>query len=103
MVEANSRIICELKDFLNLVTQDPEFRKVAILSSSDFTRERKLGIECIIGFIANLPKRSLSVELQDFFESLGIEGQAATKGAFSQQRTKLIPHFYVRFYHSPTT
>lgn len=94
MVEANLRIICELKDFLNLVTRDPEFRKVAILSSSDFTRERKLGIERIIGFIANLPKRSLSVELQDFFESLGIEGQAATKGAFSQQRTKLRPHFF---------
>jgi len=94
MVEANLKIISELKAFLNVVLIDPEFRKVAVQSASDFTRERKLGLLKVISFIMNLPKRSLSVELDEFFELFDSCTKTATKGAFSLQRTKLNPKFF---------
>jgi hypothetical protein len=41
-----------------------------------------------------MPKRSLSIEIQEFFDSLGKESGRATKGAFSLQRSKLKPLFF---------
>jgi hypothetical protein len=48
----------------------------------------------IIGMLINLPKRSLSIELQSFFESLEQPDSCCTKGAFSLQRPKLKPIFF---------
>jgi hypothetical protein len=95
MVDANLKIISELKYFLKIVLVDSDFRKVAFRSVSDFTRNRKLGFIRIVGFIMNLPKRSLSVELEDFFELFDEGNETATKGAFSLQRTKLNHKFFL--------
>jgi hypothetical protein len=63
-------------------------------SPSDFSRNRKLPLTKIIGMLINLPKRSLNIELQSFFESLEQPGFCCTKGAFSLQRPKLKPIFF---------
>lgn len=94
MVSANLKIINELKAFLEIVTKNPEVRKLIAQSDSDFSRIRKLPLESLVSLIINLPKRSLSIELQEFFENLGKPDLAATKGAFSLQRTKLLPLFF---------
>jgi len=94
MVEANVKIIEELKYFLRTVCSEPTIRKLVTLSEKDFTRERKLTIDRIASLIINLPKRSLSIELQEFFGCLDQDIAPSTKGAFSLQRTKLKPLFF---------
>lgn len=94
MVEANVKIIKELKNFLRLVAMDSDIRKLVTERENDFSRERKLPLEKIAGIIINMPKRSLSIELQEFFDSLGNGQEACTKGAFSLQRAKLKPLFF---------
>ena len=94
MVEANVSIIEELKYFLELVSKDPSVRKSVTLSETDFTRERKLTLKRVVGIIINMPKRSLSIEIQEFFESLDKGLESSSKGAFSLQRTKLHPLFF---------
>jgi len=94
MVAANVKIIEELKSFLEIVSEEPEIRKLFTESEEDFTRDRKLPLERIAGIIINMPKRSLSIEIQEFFNSLGEESASSTKGAFSLQRTKLQPLFF---------
>jgi hypothetical protein len=94
MVEANVRIIEELKYFLEIVSDDPTLRKVVTQSEKDFTRDRKLTFERLVGLIINMPKRSLSIEVQEFFDSLEKGLEPSTKGAFSLQRTKLQALFF---------
>ena len=94
MVNANVKIIEELKSFLNAVIEDPEIKVLFTTYPSDFTRDRKLPLEKIVGILINLPKRSLSIELQSFFESLDQSDLLCTKGAFSLQRGKLKPIFF---------
>ena len=91
MVDANVKIIEELKSFLNTVIEDPEIRELFTTNPKDFIRDRKLPLKKIIGILINLPKRSLSIELQSFFEALNQESLCCTKGAFSLQRAKLKP------------
>jgi hypothetical protein len=94
MVEANVRIIEELKYFLEVVSKDPSLRNLVTETKKDFTRDRKLPMERIVGLIINMPKRSLSIEIQEFFESLEKDLEPSTKGAFSLQRTKLKSLFF---------
>lgn len=94
MVRTNVKIIEELKLFLDTVLEHPEIRGLFTTKPSDFSRERKLPLRKLIGFLINLPKRSLSVEIQSFFEVLDQGGASCTKGAFSLQRTKLKPDFF---------
>ena len=94
MVEANIKIIEELKFFLDTVSSDSDIRKLVTESENDFSRERKLPLERIAGIIINMPKRSLSIEIQEFFDSLGKGLEGGTKGAFSLQRSKLKPLFF---------
>ncbi|MGZ5192137.1 MAG: IS4 family transposase, partial [Flavisolibacter sp.] len=94
MVEANVKIIEELKHFLAVVSNDPEIRKLVTQSEKDFTRDRKLTMERLVGIIINMPKRSLSIEIQEFFDSLQKDVECSTKGAFSLQRTKLQALFF---------
>ncbi len=94
MVHTNVKIIGELKSFLNVILEDPEIRKLFTINPTDFSRDRKLPLRKIIGMLINLPKRSLSIELQSFFESLEQPGLCCTKGAFSLQRAKLKPIFF---------
>lgn len=107
MVEANLKIIEELKFFLETVSNDVDIRKLITQSDVDFTRNRKLTMERVVGLIINMPKRSLSIEIQEFFDSLEKDLESSTKGAFSLQRTKLQALFFQvwnkwlvdRFYH----
>jgi hypothetical protein len=94
MVEANILIINELRYFLDTVSKDPEFRKLVAIGDSDFSRTRKLPLERVAGIILNMPKRSLCIEIQEFFDCLGNDLAGCTKGAFSLQRSKLNPLFF---------
>jgi len=107
MVEANLKIIEELNFFLNTVSEDADIRKLVTETEVDFSRNRKLPLRKVIGLIINMPKRSLSIEIQEFFDSLDIGLESCSKGAFSLQRTKLHALFFKvwnqwlvnRFYH----
>ena len=94
MVDANVKIIEELKSFLNTVIEVREIRELFTTNPTDFIRDRKLPLKKIIGILINLPKRSLSIELRSFFETLGQEDLCCTKGAFSLQRVKLKPMLF---------
>jgi hypothetical protein len=94
MVEANIKIIEALQCFLYTVVQEPDIRALFTTHPADFSRERKLPLDKLVGMLINLPKRSLSIELQAFFESLEQQDTAYTKAAFSLQRTKLKPLFF---------
>jgi hypothetical protein len=94
MVEANVKIIEELKSFLTMVSSDSEIRRLVTNGENDFSRQRKLTFERVVGIIINMPKRSLSIEIQEFFDSLGNGLEGCTKGAFSLQRVKLNPLFF---------
>lgn len=94
MVEANLKIIEELKSFLVIISGAPEIKELLTSAKGDYTRNRKLPIERIVGLILNMPKRSLCIEIQEFFEVLEKGAQACTKGALSQQRAKLQPLFF---------
>lgn len=94
MVSVNVKIIDELKTFLDIVSEDPSIRILFTNHSSDFSRERKLPLKKIVGILINLPKRSLSIEIQEFFDALQQSEQSCSKGAFSLQRVKLQPEFF---------
>jgi hypothetical protein len=93
MVEANLKIIAELKLVLEEISNNDELKSLFISSPNDFSRERKLTIEKLVGIIINMPKRSLSIELNDFFNLLK-DSNPSTKAAFSLQRGKLLPVFF---------
>ena len=99
MVEANVKIIEELKYFLQTVSADSAIRKLVTREENDFSRQRKLPLARIASLIINLPKRSLSIEIQEFFDSLGKSLESSTKGAFSLQRTKLQALFFQVWNH----
>lgn len=94
MVEANIKIIEELKMVLDLFKTDSKLRSLVTNGEVDFSRNRKLPFERTIGIILNMPKRSLSIEIQDFFDHLKSDVENCTKGAFSLQRSKLKSLFF---------
>lgn len=93
MVEANLKIIRELKLVLEEVSNNAEVKSLFINSAESFSRDRKLTIQKLVGILINMPKRSLSIELNEFFDILD-DTNPATKGAFSLQRIKLLPEFF---------
>jgi len=94
MVEANIKIIEELKEVLKVINSNSEVRKHFVTRASDFTRKRKLTYDRTVFLILNMLKRSLSIEIQDFFESCISETLSCTKAAFTIQRKKLNPFFF---------
>lgn len=94
MVEANVKILTELRYFLDEIAADKDLRKLFSTYPEAFSRKRKLPLQHVVGLLINQPKRSLSVELREFFDGLGKPLQQCTKGAFSLQRTKLSPLFF---------
>lgn len=91
MADSNIKIISELKNFLEETSQMQSKRNTYSLNPKDFTRNRKLDFKTLSLLILHSLKRSLSVELQDFFGHIGRE--SCTKQAFSAQRGKLKPSF----------
>lgn len=94
MVAANVKIIEDLQAFIALTSEDAGVRRHFTSSPSDFTRKRLLPLQRVVQLIVGLLKRSLSVELQEFFSSVVKTSQTCTKGAFSQQRQKLKASFF---------
>lgn len=93
MLAVNVKIIEELKNFVHCVAADPsllgQFRRL----QGDFTRSRKLPFYSLVILITKLCKKTLSVELDQFFEDQGIE-QSCSVSALSQQRDKLDARFF---------
>ena len=61
--------------------------------TKDFTRTRILPFHVLASMIPDTLKRSLSIEIQDFFTYV-TGGASCTKQAFSKQRGKLKPDFF---------
>ena len=94
MVETNLKIISDLKSFLDLIVKDFGIKNHFTSSPTDFTRNRKLTFSKTVFLIFNLLRRSLTIELDDFFSTIDCKGSTSTKGAFSLQRGKLLPVFF---------
>lgn len=110
MFNVNIAIIGEMQSFLRMAHEGYDLQQLFCADvSKDFTRQRKLSFPRLILLITRLCKRTLSLELEKFFNDL----QAAyTSGpsslplppsssllpcsvsAYSQQRKKLHPCFF---------
>lgn len=92
-IKIGIKIISELKSFVSLVVHSEplldNFRK----SDKDFTRNRKLPFERLVLLIVKLCKKTLSIELEKFFEELG-DHRTCSVSAFTQQRIKLKASFF---------
>ncbi len=99
MIEANIKIIGELKLFIETVSQQAEIRELFTSKAVDFSRDRKLPMVSVVALIINFLKRSLSIELREFFDLLGEQQNSCTKGAFCLQRVKLNPLFFQLWNH----
>ena len=58
------------------------------ISESFFTRKGKLGLENMILFMLNLVKKTLQIELDNFFQNIGSK-DSVRKQAFSEGRQKI--------------
>lgn len=94
MVEANVHIIQTLKMFLKLIPNDPELKKCFVEKPTDFIRGRILTYERTVFLLINMLKRSMSIELQDFFQICISDDLSCTKSAFTLQRKKIKPSFF---------
>lgn len=93
MLESKVKIIDELHQFLKLVMNEDAVLKSFASSPGDFSRTRKLPLDTLALFISKLCKKTLSVELENFFQEMGLE-QPCTASAFTQQRKKLRATFF---------
>lgn len=90
MHKTNLQIIEDLIFFLKEANEKGEsYRR----SPPDFTRTRKLPLENIAGILINMPRKSLSLELGEFFVQMP-QNLTVTKSAFSQARYKLKHEFF---------
>lgn len=94
MFEINVKIISELKAFLNICIANPVVLNVFRRSEQDFSRNRKLSFSRLVLFITKLCKKTLSVELDRFFEAELKDPMPCSVSAFCQQRTKLDSCFF---------
>ena len=95
MFDVNIKIISELKSFLEICMSDREVMSLCCNSRFDFIRNRKLSFDRLVLFIVKLCKKTLSVELDRFFEDeLKEASGACSVSAFSQQRKKLDHLFF---------
>jgi uncharacterized membrane protein len=91
MADANIAIISELKKFMGAVTSDYSERpKYTLEKTKDFTRRRILTFPVLVLMILNAMKRSLSIEIRNFFTH-ALHGESCTKQAFCKRRGKLNP------------
>ncbi len=93
MLDANVKIIEELKAFLSIVNESPDILEKFATQKNAFTRERKLPFNRLVLLIAKLCKKTLSFEIDNFFEEINLN-TSCTVSAFSQQRMKLDSFFF---------
>lgn len=93
MFDVNIKVISELKSFISLVTSEDVYLDKFRVSKNDFSRIRKLPFASLVLFITKLNKKTLSIELEKFFEEMGSKLDCSVS-AFTQQRSKLKPIFF---------
>jgi len=93
MFDVNVKIIAELKNFITIATANRDILNRFSVSVRDFTRTRKLPFDKLVLLISKLCKKTLSIELEKFFEELGTPMNCSVS-AFTQQRAKLEPLFF---------
>jgi hypothetical protein len=93
MFDVNIKIIAELKNFVTIVADNRAVLEKFCSSDKDFTRNRKLPFEKLTLLIARLCKKTLSIELEKFFEEMEASVSCSVS-AFTQQRIKLEPVFF---------
>lgn len=93
MYDANIKIISELKDFIDIIVTNKDVQNHFCISEENFTRNRKLPFEKLVLLITKLCKKTLSVEIENFFEEMGCS-MPCSVSAFTQQRVKLEPVFF---------
>ena len=87
-----------IKNIKSLIASD-EFRIKHSLEQTAFTRNRKLSFQDIIYFILGLPRKSLSTELDIFFDK---QGFSVSKQAFSKARYKISSDAFEDIFHMTT-
>lgn len=92
-IKIGIKIISELKSFVSFVAQTDTLLDSFRRTDKDFTRNRKLPFERLVLLIVKLCKKTLSIELEKFFEELGESGGCSVS-AFTQQRIKLKASFF---------
>ena len=94
MADANAAIIAELKKFMGTAVLDfSEKSKHVREKSRDYTRTRILSFPVLALMIPDTLKRSLSIEIRNFFTYV-TGREICTKQAFSKQRGKLKLEFF---------
>jgi len=93
MFDVNVKILSELKNFITIVSGNREMREQFCVGKRDFVRTRKLPFNKMVLLITKLCKKTLSIELEKFFEEMGV-AMSCSVSAFSQQRLKLEPFFF---------
>lgn len=76
-----------------MVCGDRQILQNFCLSHTAFTRDRKLPFGRLVLLITRLCKKTLSVELERFFDEIG-GSMSCSVSAFTQQRIKLNPVFF---------
>lgn len=94
MFDTNVKLLRELKHFVSVVSSNSELLAHFRFSPNDFIRCRKLPFERLVILIAKLCKKTLSVELDNFFAEFG-QLHTCSVSAFVQQRMKLKPLFFL--------
>ena len=92
MMEANVKILQALKGFLTYVAACRERLEPFCVSNKDFLRQRKLPFHRLVLLIVKLCKKTLSLELEQFFSEIN-SPLPCSVSAFTQQRFKLQPAF----------
>lgn len=65
----------------------------------DFTRRRKIGFAMIIRFLLNFVRKSLQLEIDQFYDVLGMPSrERATMDAFIKAREKVKPSAFIEFF-----
>lgn len=72
----------------NKLLNSQEFVLKHKVNKTDFLRKRELGFLNIMGICLNFTKRSLQVEIDDYFDGLN-SLKMVTKQAFSKQRQRI--------------
>ncbi len=95
MVKTNVSIINEFIEAIRFVSEQKDLKMRFSFSPSCFIRERKLNF-CTVSFlILSMLKKSLNIELQNFFDTQNATGlMPCSKSAFCQQRQKISSSWF---------
>ena len=100
MLKTNLQILQEVRTFFE--TSQLNMDKF-VTKKGAFTKAKKLSFSSVVLFLLQLPKRSLSIELEDFFESINSPETICTKSAFSQARYKVREDYFEQWNKSLLT